>query len=173
MTLVGQMPPIFFSLQLNATHTAFLGGSNNNFAILTFNWQTQSYTRHTETLIGRRWKSACALMRNSNGDPLVAIAGGLHRDGKGLEIWSPTEGTVKLASKFLPTETPSSFGLNHAQLVPIKGGTELLLYGGYQGQYQNAVWKFSEKDSSWAKQGDLLLAREEHTVLSVPKIQCP
>jgi hypothetical protein len=58
-------------------------------------------------------------------------------------------------------------------LIPIKGGTELLLYGGYQGQYQGEVWKFSEKDSSWTKHGDMLLAREEHTVLPISKIVCP
>jgi hypothetical protein len=39
-------------------------------------------------------------------------------------------------SKLLPTETPTSLGLNHAQLVPVNDGKELILYGGFQGAYQ-------------------------------------
>lgn len=159
-------------VQLNATHTAFLGGSNNNFGIVTFDWNSLTYTRQSEKLIGRRWKSSCAAIKNSDGDTLVAIAGGLHRDGKGLEIWSPTDRTVKLVSEVLPTETSKSFGLNHAQLVSINDGKELLLYGGFQGSYQGEIWKFTEKDSSWIKVGDLLLGREEHVVLPVVAVDC-
>ena len=159
-------------VQLNATHTAFLGGSNNNFDIVIFNWNSLTYSRQTEKLIGRRWKSSCAVIKNSDGDTLVAIAGGLHRDGKGLEIWSPTEGTVKMVSNVLPTENSKSFGLNHAQLVAINGGRELLLYGGFQGSYQGEIWKFTEKDSGWLKVGDMLLGREEHVVLPVANVKC-
>ncbi len=160
-------------LQLNKTHTAFLGGSNDNYGIVTFNWNTQRYIRHTEKLIRRRWRSACSLMKNSNGDTLVAVAGGAHPDGKGLEIWSPIEGTVKLESQMLPTETLKSFGLNHAQLMPINKGSELLLYGGFQGSFQSQVWKFSEKDSKWTKFGQMLMEREEHIVLPVNHVKCP
>ena len=159
-------------VQLNDTHTAFLGGSNSYRGIVLFDWNTLTYSRQPEKLVGRRWKSACAILKNSNGDSLVAIAGGLHPDGKGLEIWSPLDGTVKLVSKLLPTETSKSLGLNHAQLVPINNGRELLLYGGYQGSFQNEIWKFSEKDSSWIKVGDLLLGREEHVVLPVASVKC-
>ena len=112
-------------------------------------------------------------MKNSNGDILVAVAGGAHPDSKGLEIWSPSEGTVKLATRMLPTETMKSFGLNHAQLVPINKGSELLLYGGFQGSFQNQVWKFSEKDSKWIKFGQMLIEREEHVVLPVNHVKCP
>ena len=93
-------------------------------------------------------------------------------DGKGLEIWSPTDQTVKLVSKLLPTETEKSLGLNHASLVPIEGGTELLLYGGYQGEYQSDIWKYIEKSSTWVKEGVLQLAREEQVVLAVEDVQC-
>lgn len=159
-------------VQLNDTHTVFLGGSNDYKGIVIFNWNTLTYSKQVEKLIGRRWKSACALMKNSNGDSLIAVAGGIHPDGKGLEIWSPTDGIVKLVSEILPTETSQSLSLNHGQLVPINNGREVLLYGGYQGSFQSDIWKFSEKDSSWTKVGNMLVGREEHVVLPVADVQC-
>jgi hypothetical protein len=73
--------------QIDDTTTAFLGGSNNNFGIVTLDWNTLTYTKRKEKLLKRRWRSACAVLKNSNGDTLVAIAGGQHRDSKGMEIW--------------------------------------------------------------------------------------
>jgi len=80
---------------------------------------------------------------------------------------------VKLVATQLPTETAKSFALNHGQLLTINGGTELLLYGGWQGDFQGSIWKFVEKDSSWAKYGDMLQPREEHVVLPVHAVKCP
>ena len=90
-----------------------------------------------------------------------------------FDFRSPTDGTVKLVTTYLPTETAKSFALNHGQLVAINGGTELLLYGGWQGEFQGSVWKFTEKDSSWKKEGNMLEAREEHVVLPVHVVKCP
>ena len=89
-----------------------------------------------------------------------------------MEIWNPTDGAVKLVSDLLPNETNRSLGLNHAQLVPIGGGTELLLYGGYQGSYQGDIWRFMEASSTWEKLGTLLQPREEHAVLAVNEVKC-
>ena len=93
-------------------------------------------------------------------------------NGRALKIWNPIDGTVKLVSDLLPTESENSFGLNHAQLVPINDGTEMVMYGGYQGDYQQEIWKFTEETSSWTKIGDMLSPREEHVVLPVHGITC-
>jgi len=53
----------------------------------------------------------------------VAIAGGWFHDSRGLEIWSPENGTVILASKELPPEQGQFDSLRGSQLLPINGGT--------------------------------------------------
>ena len=58
-------------------------------------------------LKGKRWKSACALAKGKNGEPLVAVAGGLHKDSRGMEIWNPSDGTVELVTEELPQEKGS------------------------------------------------------------------
>ena len=159
-------------VQLNDTHTVFLGGMNEPHAILLFDWTTESYNKLKEKLIGKHWKSACALLKTGGGDPIVAVAGGVHREGQGLEFWDPKESKVKLVSSRLPTETEHSMGLSHAQLVPINEGRQALLYGGNQGEYTADIWKFTVDNSTWTRQGQMLEAREEHAVLAVFDVQC-
>ena len=149
-----------------------MGGSNDNYGILTLDWQTFHYVKHTEKFKRKHWKSACALLKGKNQQPLVAIAGGLASDSKGLEIWNPKDGTIKLVSELLPTESEGSFGLNHAQLIPINDGKEMVMYGGYQGDYQQEIWKFTVETSSWTKIGSMLAPREEHVVLPVHGVTC-
>ena len=163
---------ILFQLQLNRTHTAFLGGNNDNFGIVTFDWTTLVYTKHQARLNSKRWKGACTLFKGNNGEPLVAIAGGLPFDSKGMEIWNPLDGNVELVAQLLPTETESSLGLNHAQLLPINGGSEILLYGGFQGEYQQEIWKYTVVNSTWTKVGVMISPREEQVVLPVNGVKC-
>ena len=159
-------------VQLNDTHTVFLGGLNDPHGIVLFNWTTETYTKLRERLAGKHWKSACALLKTGDGDPLVAVAGGVHREGKGMELWDPKESKVKRVSKNLPTEKDQGIGLSHAQLVPINDGSQALLYGGFQGDYRSDIWKYTVDNSSWEKQGQLLEAREELTVLPVLSVNC-
>ena len=57
----------------------------------------------------------------------MAIVGGSE---PGMEVWNPTDGSVQKVIDKLPSEVGGKSGINFAQLMPIKGGTELLLYGG-------------------------------------------
>jgi hypothetical protein len=82
------------------------------------------------------------------------------------------QGTVQRINDFLPSEDEASLGLNHAQLVPINGGTELLLYGGWQGDYSADIWKYNIEKDTWTQHGSLLTAREEHIVLPVTGLDC-
>lgn len=59
--------------QLNETTTAFLGGSRNQIAIYTYNWQTQNYTTAPNQLLKPRQSSACALFKGNNSESLVRI----------------------------------------------------------------------------------------------------
>ena len=45
-------------------------------------------------------------------------------------MWNPADNSVKNVTAQLPIEEGDSTGLDYAQLLPIKNGTELLLYGG-------------------------------------------
>ncbi len=76
--------------------TAFLGGNTDKHGILTLDWTTQTYTKRKEQFNGKRWKSACAVARSSDNrdELLVFIAGGLHKESKGMEVWNPVK--VKL-----------------------------------------------------------------------------
>jgi hypothetical protein len=78
-------------LQVTPTLTAILGGSNDNQGIVTFDWNTLEYTKQEEQLEGKRWKSACAVAKGSNGEPVVFVAGGLNIDSKGMEAWYPNQ----------------------------------------------------------------------------------
>ena len=49
-----------------------------------------------------------------------------------MEVWNPNDGSVTKVTNVLPSEEGDSTSLNYAKLVPIKNGTELLLYGGNQ-----------------------------------------
>ena len=157
---------------MNNTHSAFLGGSSDHNRILVLNWRTMVFTERKERLINKRFKSACALVKGSNGEPLVAVAGGITADSKGLEIWNPLKASVELIDDLLPTETASSLGLNHAMLIPINKGTEMILYGGYQNDYQSEIWKFTVDTSKWEKMGDLKVAREEHIIFELDSVAC-
>ena len=46
-----------------------------------------------------------------------------------MEIWNPADGSVRNVTAQLPTEIGDTIGLDYAQLLQIKNGTELLLYG--------------------------------------------
>ena len=45
-------------------------------------------------------------------------------------MWNPADNSVQNVTAQLPNEEGDSTGLDYAQLLPIKNGTELLLYGG-------------------------------------------
>lgn len=87
--------------QLSDTLTAILGGNTDKQGILTLDWTTQTYTKRKEQFNGKRWKSACAVARSSDNrdELLVFIAGGLHKESKGMEVWNPAK--VRLVRIYL------------------------------------------------------------------------
>ena len=63
---------------------------------------------------GWRKGSTCALMKDSHGQTIVVVFGGL---SKGIESWNPVDGSVALLSSETGAELGSSYGLMYAQLV--------------------------------------------------------
>ena len=149
--------------------TVILGGFNNRRRIVTFDWITMEYTEHNSTLIKDRYRNSCSVVKNRRGQKVVAIAGGV-----GLEIWNPIDDSVELLSDLLPSEEEVRMGLQDSRMVPINGGTEILIYGGSFGGYQiqNKIWRYSFQNDSWDEFGKMMIEREEHVVLPVVGLQC-
>ncbi len=65
-------------------------------------------------------------------------------------------------------------GLQSPQMLAIKGGSELLLYGGNVGIGPlNGIWKYRVSKDSWTQFGKLLVSRAEHVTMAVSGIECP
>jgi hypothetical protein len=59
-------------------------------------------------------------------------------------------------------------------MISIKGGSELLVYGGnVGGALLEGIWKYEVDKDSWTLFGKLLNARAEHVTMSVSGIECP
>jgi hypothetical protein len=63
--------------QISKTVTAFLGGSNDPNAIVTYNWTMSTYTKHKARLNGTRVNHACAVMKDEYGQAVVITTGNL------------------------------------------------------------------------------------------------
>jgi hypothetical protein len=81
----------------------------------------------------------------------VAIIGGFYSSQRGMEIWNPNTKTVKLLWDTIPPEEGGSQGLEDSQMVTLKGGRELLLYGGNQGSYQDGIWQYTSASNTWER----------------------
>ena len=113
--------------------------------------------------------SACALVKGVDGFPRVAILGGT---SKGMEFWNPIDDSVEMVSEELPQEEGSTMGLIHTQIIPVKEGSELMLYGGFKGSHLKEIWNYNVAENSWTRVGSTLVARGEHVVLPVTGITC-
>jgi len=100
-----------------------------------------------EKLIKDRIESNCAVIKGKDGSPLVAIIGGFNQ--KGMEVWNPTTGEVELLWNEIPPEVGSSPGLAQAELIPVNGGLELLVYGGFPSK--DDIWKYTVETNAWTK----------------------
>ena len=140
--------------------------------IVTFDWTSMTYTKHTERFTEERRYSSCALLKDDKGAPLVAVAGGYRApSSRGMEIWNPIDETVTTQIDVLPSDVGGG-GLEDAYMVPINEGREVLLYGGLAQTYSDEIWKFSLAENSWTKVGTMLYPREQLIVLPVKGIQC-
>jgi hypothetical protein len=107
--------------KLNDSMTVIIGGVNNRRSIVTFDWITMEYTEHNSTLIKERVRSSCSVVKNREGQKVVAIAGGA-TNTTGLEIWNPADDSVQLLYEFLPSEEGhKTEGLQDSRMVPING----------------------------------------------------
>ncbi len=107
-----------------------------------------TFVRQKETLQKRRYYSACELFVSKAGDPLVAIIGGING---GNDVWNPTTKTVETFFDVIPPNEQHYY----PQLLAIKGGSELILYGGYTttvGPVKD-IWKYVVSDNTWTKYG--------------------
>ncbi len=68
-----------------------------------------------------------------------------------MEIWNPRTKTVENITDILPAEQGAKKGLQLSELVTIKGGTEFILYGGYNGEDQSGIWKYAVAENSWTR----------------------
>jgi hypothetical protein len=50
----------------------------------------------------------------------------------------------------LPHEQ-DTLGLDGSQMVSVNGGSDLILYGGFAGEYLPDIWKYSVEDDSWVQ----------------------
>ena len=91
------------------------------------------------------------MITDKDGQPVVAIIGGVGPTQKGMETWNPRTHTVELLWDIIPPEESGNQGLQVSEIVPIKGGQELLLYGGYQGSYQDGIWKYTSANNTWKR----------------------
>jgi len=108
----------------------------------------------TEKLFKDRVTSSCALIKDKDGSPVVAIIGGYD---KGMELWNPQTRKVQLLWNEILPEVGEPGGFSRAQALPINDGSELILYGAltYPGSdasfYKDDIWKYTVKTNIWTK----------------------
>ena len=155
-------------IQINDSTTAFLSGSNDHQGILTFDWTTMEYTKHSSQLSGDRRYSACALLKGENGESLVAVASGL---SAGLEVWNPVDGSVKNLTLDFPL---ASEGSRTPKMISIGDGSELIFYESiFTGDPIKGIWKYHLSNNTWTKLGEMIEGRDDFVVLPVEDVSCP
>jgi hypothetical protein len=97
-----------------------MSGNNYPRRILTFDWTTMEYTIHTSQLIGERSWSACALLKGTKGEVLVAVASG---HSAGMEVWNPADGSVKMLTSDFP-----KYAGEFPQMISVNDHSELIFY---------------------------------------------
>jgi hypothetical protein len=100
-----------------------MSGSKDSHRILTFDWTNMEYTKHTSQLIGSRKRSACALLKGSDGVVLVAVASGY---SAGMEVWNPADDSVKMLTSDFP-----KYASEFPQLISVNYHSELIFYESY------------------------------------------
>jgi hypothetical protein len=147
--------------------TVFLSGQNDPFGILTYDWTTMQYTKHTAHLTGNRMLSACALLKGSNGNILVAVAGG---PSPGMEVWNPVDDSVVT----LTDNFPKNCSREYPQMISVNKNTELIFYESSNSNGQpKGVWKYNTSTPTWTNIGHMLFLRGSFSVLPIDGVSCP
>ena len=58
-------------------------------------------------------------------------------------------------------------------MFSINDGSELILYGGFAGEYLPDIWKYSVADDTWTQVGNMTSPRYGHHVIQVSGVICP
>jgi hypothetical protein len=106
------------------------------------------------------------------GENVVAIVGSDSTNSKGMEVWNPSDESVTTFHDALPHEQ-DGLGLDGSQMISVDDGSELILYGGFAGEYLSDIWKYSVQDDSWAQVGNMTTTRYGHLVIPVTAVKCP
>jgi hypothetical protein len=124
------------------------------------------YSLQSSRLIGNRDGAPCALLKGTNGEKLVAIAGGV---SSGIEVWNPADGSVTTLNSTFPLA--DGYG---PQMIAINGNTELILYESSSSvDNPKGIWKFSQVTNLWTKIGEMMTDKCCFSALAVDGIICP
>ena len=89
---------------------------------------------------------------DKDGQPVVAIIGGVGSYQRGMELWNPRIKTVELLWDVIPPEEGGTQGLQSGRIVILNGGRQFILYGGWQGtSAQNGIWKYTSVCNTWQR----------------------
>ncbi len=91
----------------------------------------------------------CGLIIGKDAVPVVAIIG----KQKGMHIWNPWTSIVEKVCEEMPFEEGEHYSLIGGEIVSIKGGTELLLYGGQVSEEKvlDGIWRYIVSENQWTK----------------------
>jgi hypothetical protein len=124
------------------------------------------YTKQTAQLNKNRKLSACALLKESNGKTLVAVASGI---SQGMEAWNPVDDSVVTLTSDFPL-----IASEYPPMLSVNGNTELIFYESSNSYgHPKGIWKYSTLTSNWTKIGDMLFPRGSFSVLPVDGVSCP
>ena len=125
----------------------------------------------------RHSNQACALVKSNNETFQLAMTGGSTKFGHylvNIELYEGRESSWSETSEKLPMESDQSQGLSYSQLLSIKNGSELLLYGGQIGdQIFDGIYKFMSASKTWLRVGKMKFPRAAHVVVPVQGLSCP
>lgn len=95
-------------------------------------------------------EGSCVKMVDKDENVLVALIGGKK---KGMQVWNTKTQSVSWLWDVIPLEKNFTVkGLDLAQIVPVKGGKEFILYGGFgEPMFQKDIWKYVLADNTWTK----------------------
>ena len=148
-----------------------MSGTYDPWGILTYDWTTLTYTRQSARLSGNRLSGACAMFKGSNGERLVAIAGG---NAPGMEAWNPADDSVVTLTAEFPLPYENLFSYEFSQMTSVNENTELVYYeSSTMNRSAQGIWKYSTLTGNWTKVGDMLFSRRSFSVLPIDGVSCP
>ena len=67
-----------------------------------------------------------------------------------MDVWNPRTNTVQSYFDYVPPEL-GIYSIGYRQLLAIKGGSELILYGGFYGSPMSDIWKYVVSNNTWTR----------------------